>query len=56
MRLSTPISKHLRNCKSWKCALASWKKAFRAEMKGRAYGYEATFSAWEWFVRGLISR
>jgi hypothetical protein len=53
MRLSTPISKHLRNVKSWQEAGSLYRRAFRESMKGKAYGYDACRDAWEWFRIGF---
>ena len=52
MRLSTPISKHLRSVPSWKKAAADRKAGFRMAMRGKAYGYEPTLDAWNWFNVG----
>lgn len=30
--------------------------AFRAEMRGRQYGYEETLDAWWWFLAGWKAR
>lgn len=55
MRLSTPISKHLRSVATWKLASEYMRDAFRKEMSGRMYGSGPTQQAWHFFYSGWMN-